>query len=318
MTLHPSPQLVSIDHQDASDHADNAAEFRVTAIGSCRVLSPLRRIGPHAGFTLDQAGVFGYVHSSTEALQQLRLMLDGTPIPEDLEPLVAPGLADNPALRSKHDPAHFYFIELSSAKLITIDGFAVQLNYFTRHFGDFFADRAVSRQFWRLAQANDVKCMKDFLDGLEAYAALDADRRALLPRVRLTYATQPMLETDINAILDTVPRALFVTHFNATRSDLIPLKARAEYIALCRTALSAVGARYFDPSDYVEAFGQEDALDDPSSSLSHYAPEFEDYLSQHWLTRYIWPEIDARNRAISRRTQKPQPVAKAALKVAQG
>mgnify|MGYP006945865380 FL=1 len=192
------------------------------------------------------------------------------------------------------------------------------MNYFTRHFADFFADRAVSRQFLRHAQAGKYREMTNFLQGLGAYKSLDADRQAILPRVRLSYATQPILEADINAILDTVPRALFVTHFNAKRSGQTPLKARAEYVALCRQAFRSVGARFFDPSDYVEAFGQEDALDDPASSLSHYAPDFENYLSQHWLTRYIWPEIDAHNRALSRRANTQAPAPATSLKVAQG
>ena len=45
-------------------------------------------------------------------------------------------------------------VELSSRKLLTIDGHPIQSNYLARYFSEFFADRARTRLFWSMASAD--------------------------------------------------------------------------------------------------------------------------------------------------------------------
>lgn len=267
----------------------SASPFRVTAIGSCRVASPLRQVRPDAGFELNQTGIYGYCHSSREALQQLRILQGDGDLPNAVLPLVAPSLGGAGLGRRPHVPSDFYVIELCSAKELTIDGTSVQLNYLTRHFEHFFDDRDRARSFWRLARKGEPDTLLAWLEDQDPYWALSPEDRRLLAGTRLSMTTEEGLRRDIAEIARRVPALLFVTHFQARRHDGAHLKARSEFISLARSVLKAMDMPFFDPSDYVEAYGQAAALDDAAQSLSHYAPGFEAFLSDHWVRRYIQP-----------------------------
>ena len=283
MTLNPEPVVLE---RRSLVQTSGPQQFRVSAIGSCRVVGPLRRAGPDAGFALNQSGVFGYCHSSSEALQQLRVLRGDLILPEYLLPVLAPRCAENPEIRSLHEPSDMYFIELSSAKILSVDGFCIQLNYFTRHFESFFEDRDRARAFWRAVRENDTAARKEVLDASPSRLPQD---RYLLENLRMDMSTLDGLVSDICTIESIVPHALFVTHFAARKHDGVMLAAREAYLKTLRKALQTSAVQYFDPSDYVEAFGQAQALKDPDGSLSHYSDEFESYLCANWVTRYIQP-----------------------------
>lgn len=283
MTLNPVPVVLE---RRSSVSKPEPGEFKVSAIGSCRVVGPLRRAGRDAGFKLNQSGVFGYCHSSSEALQQLRVLQDDLILPDYLLPVLAPRSVDNPDARTLHDPSDMYFVELSSAKILSVDGFCIQLNYFTRHFESFFEDRNRSRAFWRAVREDDTAARKEVLDASPSRLPQD---RYLLENLRMSMSTAEGLAADISAIKSMVPNVLFVTHFNARKHDGMRLAARETYLRTLRHALKSCAVRYFDPTDYVEAFGQTLALKDPNGSLSHYSDDFETYLCDNWVTRYIQP-----------------------------
>lgn len=263
----------------------------VTAVGSCRVLGPLRKAGSDACFSLNQSGVYGYCHSSAEALQQLRVLNGTFRLPEHLLPVVAPRSAETESLAASHIPSDMYIVELSSAKILTIDGVCVQLNYFTRHFQSFFSDRQKSRAFWKAVRENDFEARKSVIDAGPERLPTD---RYMLENLRMELSSEESLSEDINAITSLVPHALFVTHFNARKRDGLLLSARENYLRSAVRALETSGVKYFDPSDYVEAFGQSEALADSTGSLSHYSEEFEAFLCNNWTTRYIKPLADGR------------------------
>lgn len=276
-----------------SDRQDLAGEtLQVTAIGSCRVAGPLRQATTADGFRLNQKGVHGYCHSSAEALQQVKVLQGENKIPPELAPLVAPT-----AQRSvSHPPSDLYIVEICSAKLLSTHGYAVQLNYLTRHFADFFSNRDRARAFWRLAMADDREAICSFLADEPTFAALSKQDQEILKDLRMEMATRTRLRSDIRQICDRLPNVLFVTHFNVRKHDGAVLKARSDFIDLLRSVLDDMGQRYFDPSEYVETFGMKAALAKGSHALTHYAPEFENLLLDNWLRRYIWP-LDASRHA---------------------
>ena len=281
--------------------------FQVTAIGSCRIAGPLRQATAADGFSLNQSGVHGYCHSSAEALQQVKVLLGETVIPSEIAPLVAPSAQRG----ANHDPSDLYFVEICSAKLLSTHGYAVQLNYLTRHFADFFASRERARTFWRLSLADDRRAIGEFLDGEESFQALSDQDRDLLKDLRMEMASRTRLRADIAGICDRLDEVLFVTHFNVRKHDGAVLKARSDFIAMLRSVLDDMKVRYFDPSDYVEAFGMNAALATGAQALTHYAPEFEHLLLDNWLRRYIRPLDAARRGEPPPRPRMPQQVATA-------
>jgi len=286
--------------------------FRVTAIGSCRVVGPLRHANASTDFALNQSGVYGYCHSSAEALQQLRVLQGEQDLPEHVLPIAAPRNADNPDATTVHLPSDLYVVELSSAKVITVDGFCVQLNYLTRHFETFFEDRARSRAYWRAVREEDAAARKAVLDNAPARLP---DDRYILDNLQMEMSDEASLLADIKEINASVPNALFVTHFAARKHDGVPLAAREAYLRTLRRALQAADVRYFDPSDYVEAFGQSNALKDPDGSLSHYSVMFEKFLCDNWVNRYIQPLVHLRGMQISHRRKTYAPSERQAVGV---
>ena len=274
--------------------AEDGHPFRVTAIGSCRVAGPLRKglrdaMAP-ADVALNQSGVYGYCHSSAEALQQISALQGDVRIPQKLAPLIAPS-----GLRAEdHRMSDMYIVELSSAKMLTTHGHFIQLNYLTRHFEAFFAERARARAFWQHARSDDAQAMQSFLQDQNAYWALSEDDRALLKDVRLQMATPQRLAEDISKIAAKVPDVLFVTHFNAAKRDGTFLKSRSTFIEMTTRVLRDLKQPFFDPSDYVEVYGAHQALDHNSGSLTHYSASFEMVLWDNWLRRYIRPAMARR------------------------
>ena len=284
MTQTPTIERLPVRRDDAED-----LPFLVTALGSCRVASPLRRADTNAPFRLNQSGVYGYCHSSAEVLQQLQVMQGHRVLPDSLYPLVAPSVDDQRRACMFHKPSDLYFIELCSAKVLRVGEHVVQLNYMTRAYEDFFSDRDRARQFWRHARLSPNAELQAWLKTEQAFQKLQPDAQDLLSATALGMASPESLRHDISEILKLVPDAVFVTHFNATKHDGTYLKARSDYITMVSRVLRDLGATVFDPTDYVSAFGQIDALEDAARSLSHYAPEFEDVLCENWIRRYIAP-----------------------------
>ena len=279
-------------------------DYLVTAIGSCRVAGPLRMgAQPGSGIACNQTGIYGYCHSSAEALQQVRVLTGEINLPAALGPLIAPsGLRNQP-----HLPSDCYFVEISSAKRLCAQGHYLQLNYLTRHFQDFFSDRERVRSFWQHARCADRSTMMAFLQNERAYWALTEQDRALLADIRLQLSSPQTLEADLTAIAERLPKVLFVTHFNATKHDGTLLKARADFISMSREVLRAKGLPYFDPSDYVQAFGPANALKPGDQSLTHFSDEFEAVLYDNWLRRYLRPAI-AQKSATARQQPQAAPI----------
>ena len=269
--------------------------FCVTAIGSCRIVGPLRIMQQTPEMVLNQSGVYGYSHASTELRQHLAHLMDQTRPPTELLPLVAKASDASTRPQGPHRRSDFYVFELSSAKQVSVAGHPVQLNYLNRYFRTFFSDTARTRTFWTHAKHARQSDMTRFLADLPEYRALSAQDQKLLREVRLEMATPAQLRRDIDAIKTAAPDHLFVTHFDATSADGTPLKARAAYLKMVRDALTDCNAVWYDPSPSVQAFGQSVAVEDPKASLSHYSHAFEQYLCSDWWMRFIDP-VRQRNR----------------------
>ncbi len=266
----------------------------ISAVGSCRIVGPLRLMMENHPTLLNQSGVYGYSHSCAEVRQHLTHLISQTRPPWELLPVLAPRTQSDGALTSVHKRSDYYVFELSSAKEISVEGHPVQLNYFNKHFADFLSDVLRTREFWRKARRANSQEMLEFLEACPEYRALPESDQRLLRLTRLELATPARLMRDIEAIRAAVPEHLFVTHFDAFTRDGNKLEARADYLTMVRNALSEVGANWYDPSESVATFGQDLALDDPDKSLSHFSYSFEQFLSSNWWDRYFsvcWKEL---------------------------
>ncbi|MEM9796567.1 MAG: hypothetical protein AAF919_08765 [Pseudomonadota bacterium] len=261
----------------------------VVPVGSCRIATPLRLGSEIHGVEVNRARSFGFCHSSAEAVQMVRFLQGGACPPEALWPFIAKE-ADREAKRSEPPVvADLWVVEISSAKCLSIDGWAIQLNYLTSAFPDFFGETARAQQFWTLAQGDDAVAQAAFLEA----AWPDRPENALLARVRLAYATPEGVSADIAWLMENLPNPLFVTHVNARRADGTPIPSRSRFIAMVRDAVEGQGGTVWDPTPLMEAVGQSAAIADNSTGLAHYTDAFARLLADEWFAAALDARIDA-------------------------
>lgn len=264
----------------------------ITPIGSCRISIPLRIAAQEYDLKRNLARIYGYCHSSAEAVQQVRFLF-GDYIPSaDVEPLIASSQSFKELLQTKHHMSDLYIIELSSAKQLTLDGQSVQMNYLTRHFPTFFADRANRLELWRLAQVGDQNAIDGFLAPFVALATIDQEEFLVLRKLRYQLTRADRLRQDIDFLLEALPEVLFVSHVNAVAADGYPIASREQYIDLVKTTVSDVGGQICDPTDVMDRVGQGAALEDSSTSLAHFTPAFSMLVFESWLNQAISPLVE--------------------------
>ncbi len=264
---------------------------RIAPVGTCRIHTPLRRAAKRYPFELALARNYGFVHTSSEVLQQLDLILGGEPVPQALWPLIYRPNTTAEFLSRPSLPADTYFFEISSAKHVTIDGVPIQINYVNRHFSDFFAETEVARHFWSSANDGAAEQRSDWLQTVSQFQRLSADQKALLESIRMSELTPDEIRADMAAIVERVgaEKAVFVTHVNAFTPDGAPIASRKLLIDLVDKIAKKLGVRRFDPTVHMNAFGQINAMERDGLDLTHFTLPFADHLGEDWFHKYIEP-----------------------------
>ncbi|MFQ5623475.1 MAG: hypothetical protein ACE5FS_08775 [Paracoccaceae bacterium] len=259
----------------------------ITPIGSCRIANPIRLGAKRYRYRVNSSRIYGYTHSSAEALQQIRYLKRAFAPIEAVRPLLMPNIDEAQNRRLLHAPSDLYFVEISSAKIAMVADTHVQWNHVARHFAAFLCDRERARKFWALASGETEEEKRRFLSASRVFRRLSATDRWLLQNMTLRHCDAAWLHRDIGEIVELLPRCVFVTHCNAAMANGERIPSRAAFISVLRWVLEDLGAEYFDPTEEMERFGQARALKDERGSLSHYAPEFENRLLEIWNERYF-------------------------------
>ncbi|MGB6009625.1 hypothetical protein [Castellaniella sp.] len=269
--------------------------FTIAPIGTCRIHTPLRDAVGRYPITLQLGRNYGFVHTAAEALQQARFMFGQTDIPADVQRLIFRPSNGDQARRGTHQPADLYMVELSSRKLLTIDGFPIQSNYLVRYFSEFFADRARTRQFWSMASAERLAERRAILDQEPVFNSLNADDRDLLARIVKRDETDEEIEQEMRQLVELLDRdkVVFVTHVNATTPDNVTIEQRAQLIAAVTAAARRAGVPCYDPTPLMNKIGQADAMEDGGLDLTHYTPVFAERLCTDWYKDFMRPRMGA-------------------------
>lgn len=238
---------------------------------------------------------YGFVHTSAEALQQARFMFGQTEIPADVQRVIFRPSNGEQARRGVHKPADLYMVELSSRKLLTVDGYPIQSNYLVRYFSEFFADRARTRTFWSQASDERLAERRAWLDQDAVFKSLSADNRDLLARIVKREQTDDEIAQQMQALVDLLGRdkVVFVTHVNAMTPDNVPIEQRAQLIAAVTASAQQIGVPCYDPTPLMNKIGQADALEDGGLDLTHYTPLFAERLYTEWFKTFVRPRMSA-------------------------
>jgi tetratricopeptide (TPR) repeat protein len=265
----------------------------ITPIGTCRLKTPLQRGEARYPIRLDLQRIYGFTHTSEEALQQLRYRRGEQTFPSDVATLLfRPGdtCRDEPAqLR----PADLTIVEISSAKLYRVGDTPVQSNYLTRHFADFFASPARARAFWSLASGASGDARRDFLEHESAARMYGEGDRDLLARLTVRHQTYDELLADMATLVDIIgnDRLLFVTHVNGATPDGNLVASRDKLIRWVTKASQHLGTPLFDPTNLMRELGQDRAMERGGLDLTHFTGPFSDRWYA-WVQRHhVLPRI---------------------------
>jgi tetratricopeptide (TPR) repeat protein len=256
------------------------SRLRVTPIGTCRIHTPLRRAVARYPIELDIRRNYGFVHTSAEALQLLRYLHGEKEFRPEVVPLL---IRDNNLDRFAADswePADLHIVEISSGKRLTCGPDDIQLNYLTRHFADFFASRERSRQFWSLVRNSNRKELVEFLGAERSFRKLSKEDRELLLSIYNEQQSFSSIKADMAEITERLgrDRLVFVTHINGRTPDGSTIPSRDRMIRWVKLAARELDVQCFDPTDYLEDFGQQRALEQDGLDLTHYTPAFADHV----------------------------------------
>ena len=265
----------------------------IAPIGTCRIHTPLRDALGRYPIKLQLGRNYGFVHTTAEALQQARFMFGQGEIPADVQRLIFRPSNGEQARAGTHKPADLYMVELSSRKLLTIDGFPIQSNYLVRYFSEFFADRARTRQFWSMANADALAERRAVLDQDPVFTSLNADDRDLLARVVKRDQTDEEIEQEMRELVELLgeDKVVFVTHVNATTPDNVPIQQRAQLIAAVSAAAQRIRVPCYDPTPLMNKIGQADAMENGGLDLTHYTPVFAERLHADWYKNFMRPRM---------------------------
>jgi len=269
------------------------ANFTIAPIGTCRIHTPLRDAAGRYPIKLQLGRNYGFVHTSAEALQQARFMYGKAEIPAEIQRLIFRPSNGGQASRRTHTPADLYMVELSSRKLLTIDGYPIQSNYLGRHFSEFFADRTRTRMFWSLATPERLKERLELLQQESVFKALPAADRALLARIVKREMTDDEIADEMRQLVTLLgqDKVVFVTHVNALTPDNVPIESRQQLIAAIAAAAGAIGVPCYDPTPLMNKVGQADAMENGGLDLTHYSEVFSERLAADWYRGFIRPRM---------------------------
>ena len=269
------------------------ADFTIAPIGTCRIHNPLREAVSRYPIKLEIGRNYGFVHTSSEALQQVRFMYDKCEIPADVQRLVFRPSNGGKARNAAHKPASLYMVEISSRKLLTIDGYPIQSNYLTRHFSEFFADRARAKMFWSLSSADKLAERRALLEQDPVFKGLSAQDRDLLARIVKRDLTDDEIASEMQKVVELLgkDKVIFVTHVNALAEDNAPIESRQQLIATVTNAAQRLGVPCYDPTPLMNRIGQADAMEDGGLDLTHYTGRFSERLGAEWFKTYMRPKI---------------------------
>jgi len=265
--------------------------FKITPIGSCRIFGPLRECGKALGFQINAKRIFGYAHSSAEAVQQMHALAAGFTLEPQLWPLISRSKEFERFQAEIHQKSHLYIVELCSAKTIKIGDTAVQLNHLNALFSDFFSDKKRALAFTQLCMKNDPAGVAAFLADSWSHTPEQRKDSEVLKRIKMSMSTEQTLYEDICKLQEGLPDVVIVTHVNAKVKNSKPLLSRETYIHQVVAASQRANVTLYNPTDLMNVVGQNSAIEDHSTALAHYTSGFNRQIFSDWFSNILLPKV---------------------------
>ena len=272
------------------------SKISITPIGTCRINTPLRRGAARYPIEINASRVYGFVHTTEEALQQLEFLLGERNFEPDVLPILFRPLDQEAIAKRVWHPSDIHFVEVSSAKSYRVGETAVQSNYLSRYFADFFASVPRTRRFWSLAGRADRVSRTElaaFLKSDPVFNLYSKSDQALLASISMRTQGFDEILQDMGSIVERLGagKVVFVTHVNAMTPDGAVIPSRDKLIRWVNLACERLGVPCFDPTAMMREFGQERAMEREGLDTTHYTDHFADRWYTHVHREFVLPRI---------------------------
>jgi tetratricopeptide (TPR) repeat protein len=267
--------------------------IKITPIGSCRIHNPLKKFISKSYLQLNTADIYGFTHTSAEALQQIKY-LQGDYLPSStIHPILSSRLRFNKdRLQQKSLSSDLYFIEISSAKTVMVDHDYVQINYIYVYFSEFFLDPNRAKKFWSLAARDDKKELLTFLKETPSYRAYPKEKQELLSNISVKQMTEDELKQDMMEIKNRLKNAVFITHCNVMLPDMTSISSREKWIKTIEKIGKEIGFKIYNPTHVMMILGQSASLQKNGLDSTHYTSLFERQIFNDLHRLYIEPILN--------------------------
>ncbi|MHA7821020.1 MAG: hypothetical protein ACX930_15345 [Erythrobacter sp.] len=264
----------------------------ICPIGTCRINNPLRRARPTHDFALEKSRNYGFTHTAHEALQQLRFMLGEIDIPERSRQVSFRHGRGGELAETMETQPDYYLVEISSAKNITLDGYAVQINYFYRRFEDLFSDAGRRQRFSQLAAGERREGLHEWLEAQPSFMRLSPEGQSQLKDIRIATDTRADVLAALEQIVERVGRDRLVvtSHVDARDARGRHLPPRQQHVRDVIDACAQLEISCYNPTGLMERIGQKDALKKDGHDLTHFTEIFEDALFRDWNAHFFGVE----------------------------
>lgn len=273
------------------------SKLRITPVGTCRIHTPLKRAVLRYPVEVDLSRNYGYVHTSSEALQQVRFLQGEKTISPEALPFIARFPAEMPTLEAQRwDGTDLAIVEISSSKSIRLGNDFVQVVYLTKAFADFFSNAQRARTYWSLAKLTDRGKLVEYLREQAKTLRLSEEATDVLLRLKPEEQTFKAIMADMAEIAERLGRnrVLFVTHVNALGPDENVVPSRDRLIRWVRMAAERLGLPVYEPTSAMQEFGQERAMERGGLDLTHYTPVFNDKVYDDLHRSFIGAQVQAK------------------------
>ncbi|MBL6458805.1 tetratricopeptide repeat protein [Belnapia sp. T6] len=241
----------------------------VTTIGTCRIADPIFAATKKRPLKRANRRVYGFVHTSKEALQQIECLLDGRQIPDDLAPFIA---GPEKTARDVLDDPDMFIVEISTMKEIHCGEWLLQTNHMERALSGL---RPLVEIFNKRRLEHEREARRAALEAHPFFAQTTPGQRRVLSEAYVRMTTRAELERDLAEINARLPApALFSCHIDVDALDGARLGSRRQLCNWMREICTEAGYDFVDPTAQVVAFGRTRALAEAGRDVNHYAEKY--------------------------------------------
>ncbi len=261
----------------------------ICPVGTCRIHTSIARARATHEFVLERTKNYGFTHTAYEARQQIRFMHGLLEVPEHIRPVLFRDTKDSTYSEPMRHEPDIYFIEVSSAKKLMIDGFAVQINYLYRRFDELLSDAGARQRLAELASRSSPEALHDWLEAQPAFSRLSTDNQELIKKLRVETETREGIVEALSDIADLVGRdkMIVTTHVDACAANGKRLDKRTRNVNDVISACEELGIVCYNPTSLMLEVGQVNALKKEGRDLTHFTDEFVDRLFLEWNAHFF-------------------------------